>query len=391
MKERKLRSWLTAISIMIGIAAVSALISFGTGLTTYVEDLSQKMGQDKIIIQPRGAMLGSPLDTNVGFDDDDLKIVRNVKGVSEATEMYVESGEIEFDDKKIYVFVMGLDFENYRKLIQELFTINIYKAQELDGDESSKVTLGYNYQLPNKLFEKPVRLGDKIKVNGESYKVKGFYEEIGNPGDDANVYLTKDGYEDLYGKGDSPYIIARADTGQNMNRLTAKIKDELRDHRNQGRGNEDFDVQTFEQMIETFNNIFAIISGVVVIIALISVIIAAVNITNTMYTSVLERTKEIGIMKSIGATNKDIAFLFVVESGLLGLLGGVIGVILGYLVATGGGRAIAQAGFGMLQPNFSLALVIGCLLFAFLVGAISGVLPAKRAAKMNPVDSLRYE
>ena len=150
MKERKLRSWLTAISIMIGIAAVSALISFGTGLTTYVEDLSQKMGQDKIIIQPRGAMLGSPLDTNVGFDDDDLKIVRNVKGVSEATEMYVESGEIEFDDKKIYVFVMGLDFENYRKLIQELFTINIYKGQELDGDESSKVTLGYNYQLPNK-------------------------------------------------------------------------------------------------------------------------------------------------------------------------------------------------------------------------------------------------
>ena len=194
----------------------------------------------------------------------------------------------------------------------------------------------------------------------------------------------------LEGK-DFQYIIARAEKGQNMGGLTEKIKEELRDHRNQGRGNEDFDVQTFEQMIETFNSIFAIISGVVVIIALISVIIAAVNITNTMYTSVLERTKEIGIMKSIGATNKDIAFLFVFESGLLGLVGGAIGVVLGYLIATGGGRAIAQAGFGMLQPNFSLALTIGCLLFAFLVGAISGVLPAKRASKMNPVDALRYE
>jgi putative ABC transport system permease protein len=391
MKARKLRSLLTVISIMIGIAAVSSLISFGNGLTSYVDELSKQMGEDKIIIQPRGAMLGSPLDSNVGFDDDDLDVVRSVKGVSEATEMYANSGEIEFDDKKIYVFVMGLDFKNYQKLIEELFTIKMDSGQALQGDETSKVTLGHSFQVPKKLFDKQVRLGDKLKVNGENYKVKGFYEEVGNPQDDSNVYLTKKAYENLYGNGNYQYMVARAESGQNMDRLTEKIKEELRDHRNQGKGNEDFGVQTFEQVIETFNTIFGIISGVVVIIALISVIIAAVNIMNTMYTSVLERTKEIGIMKSIGATNKDIAYLFIFESGLLGIVGGAVGVSIGYLVAAAGGKAIAQAGFGMLQPAFTITLVIGCLVFAFLVGAISGLLPAKRASKMKPVDALRYE
>ena len=109
IRERKLRSWLTIISIMIGIAAVSALISFGNGLSDYVEDIAQKMGDDKIIIQPRGAALGSPLDTNVAFDDDDLDVVEDVKGISEATGSYAESGEVEFDKKKKYVFVIGKD------------------------------------------------------------------------------------------------------------------------------------------------------------------------------------------------------------------------------------------------------------------------------------------
>jgi len=112
---------------------------------------------------------------------------------------------------------------------------------------------------------------------------------------------------------------------------------------------------------------------------------------NTMYTAVLERTKEIGVMKSLGAKNSDIVFIFIFESGLLGSIGGILGVIFGYIIASLGGQAAASAGFSLLKPIFPPVLIIGCILFAFLVGAGAGLLPARQASQLKPVDALRYE
>ena len=113
---------------------------------------------------------------------------------------------------------------------------------------------------------------------------------------------------------------------------------------------------------------------------------------NTMCTSILERSKEIGIMKSVGAKNSDIFSLFLIESGILGTFGGVIGIILGYALAKLV-QVIATQAFGeqILTPSFGLPLLIGALLFSFLVGALSGVFPAMNASKKQPVDTLRYE
>ena len=112
---------------------------------------------------------------------------------------------------------------------------------------------------------------------------------------------------------------------------------------------------------------------------------------NTMYTAVLERTKEIGVMKAIGAQNKDVMIIFVFESGFLGMIGGIIGVFSGWVVAALGGKFAAASGFALLQPVFPAVLVIGCVVFAFLIGALAGLLPALQAAKLKPVDALRYE
>lgn len=133
------------------------------------------------------------------------------------------------------------------------------------------------------------------------------------------------------------------------------------------------------------------INGILVLIALISLVVAAVNIMNTMYTSVLERTREIGVMKAIGAKNNDILFIFVFESGFLGMIGGILGVIFGYIIARSGGAIAAANGYALLQPAFPLWLVIVCIVFAFMVGAGSGLLPARQASKLRPVDALRYQ
>jgi len=165
----------------------------------------------------------------------------------------------------------------------------------------------------------------------------------------------------------------------------------LRKHKDIDEGKETFYIQSFEQVIEQFSTVLVVINAILVLIALISLIVAGVNIMNTMYTAVLERTPEIGVMKAIGARNSDIMFIFLVESGILGLVGGTLGIAFGYFIAKIGEAALAGAGYAAFYPIFPWQLTVGCLAFAFLVGSLAGLLPAKQASKLKPVDALRYE
>ncbi len=127
------------------------------------------------------------------------------------------------------------------------------------------------------------------------------------------------------------------------------------------------------------------------LIAFISVIVSAVNTANTMITSVLERFKEIGVLKSIGARNSEIFKIFLFESGFLGFVAGVIGVTLGWLATDLGAGILDNLGYGFLSPHYSWVLFVGLIAFATFTGAISGMIPAWRASKINAVDALRYE
>ena len=144
-------------------------------------------------------------------------------------------------------------------------------------------------------------------------------------------------------------------------------------------------------MMEMYKTILNIVVGFVLLIALISVLVSGVNTANTMITSVLERKKEIGIMKSIGSRNSNILGIFLFESSFLGFIAGVIGCGIGWLASFVGGKILENLGYGFLQPAFPPILFIGCIVFATLTGAISGAIPAYKASKVNPVDALRYE
>jgi len=392
--HRKLRSFLTILSILIGITAIYALVSFGQGINKYVQDFSAEMGSDKIMMMPGGGLTNAPGTSNIPYTEDDLEFIRKTNGIIEATGMMITAGKIEFKDfKEKYPFVAGLSTESSeKKLIEEMFAgIKIIEGRALKKGDVLKATLGYSYTIPNRMFKKAISVGDKIKINDVKVEVAGFYEEIGNPGDDSNVYLSLAGYEEIFHTDEFEYIYLRADPLENPSEIAERIKEKFRRHRGQKEGEEDFTVQTFEDTIAAFTSVITILNGVLVLIALISLVVAAVNITNTMYTSVLERTREIGVMKAIGSRNKQILKIFVIESGILGLLGGILGVLFGYAIAKMGQAIARAAGLTFLKPYFPLWLTIGSLLFAFLVGAASGTLPAIRAAKQKPVDALRYE
>ena len=386
-----MRSFLTILSILIGITAVFALVSFGQGINKYVNDFAQEMGTDKIMMSPGGFV--PPGTSNILFTDDDIDFIRKVKGVKVVTAWMAGTGKIEFKDfKEKYTFVFGFSTDSEeQRLMEELFGVDIEKGRNLKRGDVLKALLGYNYLIPNKLFKKGLRVGDKIEVNDVKVEVIGFYEEIGNPQDDSQVYLTYEGLEEIFGDKDYEYLAIRSAAGVDPSALADKIKERFRKRRDQKEGEEDFVVQTFEDTIATFTSVINMLNGVLVLIALISLVVAAVNITNTMYTNVLERTREVGVMKAIGSRNKQILEVFVVESGFLGLVGGILGVLLGYGIAKIGEFAAKSAGLTFLKPAFPLWLIIGCLAFAFFVGAGSGVLPAIRASRLKPVDALRYE
>ena len=391
--HRKLRSFLSVLSIVIGIMAIVALSSFGIGIQDYIEDMAKKMGTDKLMVMPRDYMSAGG-ETNVVLNENDLEFLEKIKGVNEVTGMMMSIAKIKFKNyQEIYPYVMGMSTDSKAKiLVEEMFAgYGVGEGRNLEKGDVLKVVLGYNYLVPDKAFKKAISVGDKIEINDVELKVVGFYEEIGNPADDLNVYLSLEGYEEIFGNENYFFILLRATPNQDSVKLADRVKEKFRKHRDQKEGEEDFFVQTYEEMIATYGAVTDILIIILVLIALISVFVAAVNIANTMYTSVLERTKEIGVMKSIGAKNKFILFIFVVESGILGLVGGIIGVYLGYLVAKGGGMIAASQGLAMLKPAFPLWLMGGSLLFAFLVGAFSGLLPAIGASKQKPVDSLRYE
>ena len=203
--------------------------------------------------------------------------------------------------------------------------------------------------------------------------------------------MTNDYFEKLYPtKASYAELVARVDTS-NIDTVISNIERALRSERNEKKGEEDFFVQSFQDLLKSYSSALNVIIGFVVLIALISVLVSGINTANTMITSVLERFREIGVLKSMGARNSEVLGIFLFESSFLGVLAGTLGVILGFLATSFAASILSGLGWSFLKPFYSPWLFIGCIAFAGLTGAISGVIPAIRASKINTVEALRYE
>jgi len=331
--SKKSRSFLTILSIFIGITTIFVFISFGWGLYDYTNSFVTSSTVDKLIIQAKG--VGVPgLDTTFKLTEDDVKAVEKSAGVYEATGAYFKVAEVTQNSEKIYTFVVTMNPKN--SLMNEMYNIKIDKGRELRSEDEAKAVLGYNYQIPDKIFSKAYEINDNIEVQGKNLKVIGFYESIGNPPDDANIYIVNDYIDELYPQENNSFgmIIARAD----INRLDWAIENvekSLRKSRDLEKGKEDFFVQSFDDLLGAYSDVLNIIIGFIILIALISVLVSAINTANTMVTSVIERIREIGVMKSIGAKNSEIFKIFLIESSFLGLIAGIIGVSFGWIITVG--------------------------------------------------------
>lgn len=387
------RSSLTILSIMIGIMAIFVFLGFGQGVTSYVDEISQDMGVDNIIIMPVGGPFGTG---DNDLDRDDVDFLQNLGKVYNVAPFMAEIVEIqrEEDGPGHYITMAGMSAKpGELEFSQSVYAeFDIEEGRGLQRNARGEVILGHNYREPGKVFDRALEVGDRIFLNGKSFRVVGFWEPIGNPQDDTSALISISDTEELLDKEEKYQMLyIRGHEGDSPDELADYIEERLRRFKDEDVGEETFMIMTMESIFQIFDQMFALINGIVVAIASISIFVSAVNIANSMYTSVLERTKEIGIMKALGARNSYIASIFMVESGILGFLGGSLGVAAGCGIATIGGWLVEAAGYGMLVPVFPLWLILGCIVFATLVGALAGLFPSLQAARLKPVDALREE
>ena len=392
IRSKGIRSWLTMAGIFIGIAAIVSLISLGEGMQAAIYEQFELLGFDVVYVMP-GSSLFSSYTGGGKLTDHDVKLVRGVSGVSIAGGFDSKVAKVKYRNEVVYVFIGGIPVDETQDLLFEGTGIEMVRGQkEFKSGDTYKCAVGYEHWIGNK-FDGPVKLGDKLYIHDKKFEVVAFVSRIGNDQDDSSIYIPFETFKEVFEVGDEYItIMARVKGGHEPSKVAEDIKKKLRRDRGLEEGEEDFTVISLEQMMESVDVVFDVVQAVLIGITAISLFVGGIGILNAMYTSVLERTREIGVMKSIGARNNDILNLFLIESGIIGMVGGVIGVVIGAgLSKTIEYVAEQELGMVLLKANISPELVIGALAFSFLVGTISGALPAYQASRLNPVDALRYE
>ncbi len=384
--SRRLRSWLTILGIFIGIAAVVSLISIGQGMQDSIDKQFKKLGSDRIMIMPGKITMGPPGMGTAKLTERDVDAVKKVRGVDVVAPVLMNVMKVEFGKETGYTWVYGISEDSVDAMFLDMDMYDVAEGSPLSKGDKRKVAVGS--LIRRDFFDKTVRLRDKIVIGGKDFKVTAILKEIGAPDDDSVMYILMDDAREIFNEPEEVSIIfTKIKEGYDLEKVAGDIEDKLED----SRGSDDFTVTTPTKLMESMNTVLNIVKLVLVGIAAISLVIGGIGIMNTMYTSVLERTREIGVMKAIGARNSDILLIFLIESGILGLVGGVVGCAMGMSIAKVVEMVAHQSGLTMFNVLITPELIMFSLSFSSIIGCASGVMPARQASLLKPVDALKYE
>lgn len=392
LKHKGLRSWLTILGIFIGITTVVALISLGNGLKEAVNSQFGVSSTEVISVQAGGLNSYGPPGSGAvdPLTSKDLEAIKKLDSVERAIKRNIPSGKFEFNDVLGFGFAGSIPDGEDRKFIYEMMKLEAETGRLLKDGDDKGVVLGYNFYIDKAGFGKRIYPGDKVLIQDTEFEVIGIAKKQGSFLFDNVVYMNDKPLEELMGYGDDIGLIAvKVKNKDLMEQAKLEIEKALRKTRDVKEGEENFEVSTPESSLGTVNQILTGVSIFVGLVAGISIFVGGIGIINTMTTSVLERRKEIGIMKAIGAKNSQIFMMFFIESGLMGLMGGIIGTIAGMLIGYFGVNIINNFIGANSHISVDYLLIGFTLLGSFIIGSIAGISPAMKAAKQNPVDALR--
>lgn len=380
------RSLLTMLGILIGIASVILLTSIGEGTRVFVLSEFTQFGTNLVAINPgKTETSGMP-----GFGGtthpltlEDAAAIAHIPGVREVVPVVMGTAKIEYGSRSRDVVVYGVNAAG-----PQVWQMSVRLGRflpETDPRHGAPLTV-LGPTLKRELFGDVNALGEHVRIAGRRFLVIGMLEAkgqfLGFDIDDA-AYIPVALAMPLYNRDDLQEIDVLVANSSMIDTVAARIQRVLIQRH---KGEEDFTITTQTGMLETLDRIVRIVSLAVAGIAAISILVGAIGILTMMWISVNERTSEIGLAKALGATQRQILWLYLSEAGLLSTGGGVLGLTVGM------GLAVL---IRILVPAFPvktpLEFVVLAIAVSFLVGLLSGILPARRAARMDPVEALAAE
>lgn len=392
IKERKTRVFLTLLGIAIGIMAIVSLMGIGEGMQQAISGELSSLSDTIIVFGGQisgGPMGGGFIPNDNTFNDRDVEDIRRIEGLRDISPVYFGQAAVTFNGETMPITLLGMDPVNMNNIFG-IETLGLATGSFMQEGDQFKCVVGH--EIAYDTFDADMHLGGKLRINDKNFVVNGIYKQQGAgfavPTDD-NIHITTHDFEKITGQKEISGIIIRVyDVGE-----VETLADEIERVVNENHGTDDFaQVTTMASILDSIQSVLGIVQMVLIAIAGIALIVASIGIMNTMLTSVMERTHEIGIMKAIGARNEDVMTIFILEGLLISLIGGIVGIILGVVGAQG--FSVLSAGFmggESLQPIITLLAVLLAVGVATFVGIVSSLYPAWKAAKMSPIEAVRYE
>ncbi|MBE6091845.1 MAG: FtsX-like permease family protein [Selenomonas ruminantium] len=388
----KMRSLLTMLGIIIGVGAVIALVSVGMGVRSNVTSSIASLGSNMLIVSPgssnRGGVRGAAGSMQTLKYDDAKAIKDKIKNIDYVSPSVSSSYQVVYGNNNWNTSVQGVTPE-----FMSIRSLSIGYGSFVSTDDMNKrnrvAVIGTT--VASNLFAKDNPVGKNIRINNQPYKVIGLLESkgqssVGQDQDDVIYIPLTTAQERMLGITYVQSINVQVSSQEKMEQVQAEIENLLRSRHHIVAGkDDDFHVRNLTSLMETVSQSTSMLTMLLGAIAGISLIVGGIGIMNIMMVSVTERTREIGIRKALGATFMNIMTQFLIESMVIGIIGGLIGIAVGCIAS----QIIAKV--GNFTTVITLTPIIISFMFAVGIGLFFGIYPARKAAKLDPIEALRYE
>lgn len=385
LTRQQIRSFLTLAGVVIGIAAIVCLLSIGQGLTNSVNEQFEQLGTNIVYMLGMNPLSGTS--NTIDFSDSDISWVEGVSGVDYVLPLYSGVGTMQTNSVRKNVMILSMDLDK-SSLFEEYGYFDVEEGRRIEEGDTQGILI--TKQLAEDGFDKPLNAKKLVTINDLPYKIIGIQKPlkvvVGDYNPENLILMSESAFKKFSPNSTPTYLMIVTFSRED----NSKIADELTKHFEDKYGQRSIYVYTSDQLLDQINSIYAIITFFLIGVSAIAMIVGGVGIMNAMITSVMEKTKEIGILKALGASNYTILMIFIIEAALIGLIGGAMGTILGYGLSQIISFFVSESGM-ILQGVISLEITLIGLGFSTIVGVISGYLPALRAANLDPIEALRYE